>query len=209
MAVNIKSQYILVAGKQIHYLEAGQPANPSILFLHGASFSAQTWQEIGSLELLAIQGYRAVAVDLPGYGKSEQFSPSPPEFMLELLESLNLKQPILVSPSMSGRYSLPLVVDYAEKLRGFVPVAPVAIPQYREQLEGIELPVLAIWGSNDRIVSPEQADLLLQLMPNAQKVILTNAGHACYMRETELFHKHLLEFCDRLLRSATKTQIDS
>ena len=209
MAPKINSQSILIRGTRIHYLEAGQAGDRSILFLHGASFSCQTWKQIGTLRLFAGQGYRAVAVDLPGYGNSENFSGSPQEFMLELLDLLNLSHPILVSPSMSGNYSLPLVVERAELLRGFVPVAPVGIPRYREQLKAIELPILAIWGSNDRIVPPEQADLLLQLMPNAQKVILENAGHACYMRETELFHRYLLEFSDRLLTLAQKSQSES
>lgn len=43
--------------------------------------------------------------------------------------------------------------------------------------------------------------LLVQLMPNADRVILKDAGHACYMRELTLFHKHVIAFCDRLFFS--------
>lgn len=197
MNADINSKFVKIQGANIHYLETGETTALVVLLLHGASFSAQTWQDIGTLKLLAEKGYRSVALDLPGYGSSERISSSPVEFLLELIEVLKLGKPILVSPSMSGGYSLPFVVKYSEKLRGFVPVAPVGILNFSEQLQGIKLPTLAIWGSNDRIVPVEQADELLKLMPNAQKVILTNAGHACYMRSTDEFHEHLIEFIDR------------
>ncbi len=193
---NIKSNYLEIQRAKIHYLEAGESATKSVLFLHGASFSAQTWQEIGSLKLLAEKGYRVVAIDLPGYGTSQNKFTSHPEFLRELIQELNLQKPIIVSPSMSGGYSLPFIVKYAEKLSGFVPIAPVGIPGFAQQLQGITLPTLAIWGSNDGIVPVAQADLLLEMMPNARKILLQNAGHACYMRATDEFHKQLLQFTE-------------
>lgn len=199
MKTNINSHNISVRGAKIHYFEAGtQTANP-ILFLHGASFSAQTWREIGTLQLLADRGYHVLAIDLPGYGNSQ--SPSVPRegFLLLLLEELNLQQLVVVSPSMSGGYSLPLMVSHPEKLSGFVAVAPVGIAKYREQLKGVQVPTLAIWGSNDRIVPISDADLLVQLIPNTQKVILKDAGHACYMRATDEFHQSLIQFLNNIL----------
>ncbi len=198
MDTNIKSDFVKIQGAKIHYLEAGESNNKSVLFLHGASFSCQTWQDIGTLKLLAEKGYRAVAIDLPGFGNSEMVTGSPAKVLLELIEQLNLNKPVLISPSMSGSYSLPFIVNYPEKLSGFVPVAPVAIMMFIEQLQGIELPTLAIWGSNDKIVPMEVADELLKAMPKAQKIILENAGHACYMRATDRFHEHLVNFIDRI-----------
>jgi pimeloyl-ACP methyl ester carboxylesterase len=199
MITKIDSQNFNFHGAKIHYLEAGEESAPIVLLLHGASFRAQTWQEIGSLNIIADSGYRAIAIDLPGYGTSEQVSIAPQLFLLELLKTLELTSPVIVSPSMSGKYSLPLVVNHSEQLKGFVAVAPVSIAEYASELEGIELPTLAIWGSNDRIVPVQQADLLVKIMPNASKVILPDAGHACYMRATEEFHQHLLDFLQRII----------
>ena len=112
MNAEIESTYTTIAGGRIHYLAAGPADAPAVLFLHGASFSAQTWLELGTLVLLAEQGYRAVAVDLPGYGQSAQVESQPVDFMLDLLGDLNLARPALVSPSMSGQYSLPLVANH-------------------------------------------------------------------------------------------------
>lgn len=197
MNTGIKSKFTKIQGVTIHYLESGETHEKSVLFLHGASFRAETWKEIGTLNLLAENRYRAVAVDLPGYGESERAFGYPVEFLLELIEELNLNKPILVSPSMSGGYSFPFIVNHSEKLSGFVAVAPVSIPTFVPQLQGIQLPTLAIWGSRDRIVPLTHADALLKAMPNAQKVILANAGHACYMNATDEFHKHLISFITR------------
>ncbi|SRR5258707_749058 len=194
MEITTESHFLTLRQAHIHYLETGAPDWPALLFLHGASFSAQTWHELGTLALLAQHGYRAVAVDLPGFGQSESGEFPPLDFLLEFLEQLSLDKPILVSPSLSGMYSLPLVAAYPDKLAGFVPVAPVSIPTYEHQLQGNPLPTLAIWGSNDSIVPVEQAELLCQLLPHAQKVLLKDAGHACYLRATKEFHTHLLRF---------------
>lgn len=194
MDIRIQSQALPIQGATIHYRDAGNPTAPSVLFLHGASFSSQTWQDIGSLKLLAKNGYRAVAIDLPGYGQSQEISGSPEAFLREFIEQLNLQKPILVSPSMSGNYSLPFLGKHPDMLKGFVAVAPVGISRLSSQLQRIELPILAIWGSNDNIVPVAKADKLLQAMPIGQKVILAEAGHACYMNKTDEFHQHLLEF---------------
>ncbi|MEM9539418.1 MAG: alpha/beta hydrolase [Cyanobacteria bacterium P01_E01_bin.42] len=192
----ISSRALTIRGASIHVLEAGEISAPAILFLHGASFTAQTWQEISTLIYLAERGLRAIAIDVPGYGQSQKINFSREEFLLKLLEALPCDRPILVSPSMSGGYSLPFIARYAEKLSGFVAVAPVGITHHQKAIAGISLPVLAIWGSNDRIVPPKYADLLVELFPQGKKVILPNAGHACYMNATADFHEHLFAFIE-------------
>ncbi len=194
----MNSKKILINGALIHYLEVGTAQAYGIILLHGASFQARTWQEIGVLDALLKEGYYAVAIDLPGYGQSQSLSGFESSFLSTLIETLNLNYPIVVSPSMSGRYSLPLVSQNPEKLGGFVAVAPVGIPKFLGQLTGIKLPTLAIWGSNDSIVPVSNALELVKRMPNAQKVILKKAGHACYLRATSEFLSHLIKFMETI-----------
>jgi pimeloyl-ACP methyl ester carboxylesterase len=190
----ISSNFISIRGAKIHYLATENLNENPVLFLHGASFQAQTWLEIGILPRMAGAGYSAIAVDLPGYGSSQSLSVARESFLLLLLEALKIDLPVIVSPSMSGAYSFPFLVNYPEKLRGFVAVAPIGIAKYRQQLEGSKVPTLAIWGSNDRIVPAAEAELLVKLMSNADKVLLENAGHACYMRDTDNFYQYLSQF---------------
>jgi len=58
----------------------------SVFFLHGASFSSNTWEDIKTLQLVAAMGYRAVAVDIPGT-------------FLQLVDTCFLKVSLLTSKS--------------------------------------------------------------------------------------------------------------
>lgn len=194
----IISKVIKIQTSNIHYLEGGDPQNPSVLLLHGSSFSSKTWKELGTIKRLTQKNFHVVAIDLPGYGKSESISDYHAEFLPKLVDKLELQGAVLVSPSMSGTYSLSFVVKHSEQLQGFVAIAPVGIVKMSQKLRGVVLPTLAIWGSDDRIVPVEQADLLVELMPNAEKVILSKAGHACYMKATNKFHEGLIQFVEKV-----------
>ncbi|MGB3536179.1 MAG: alpha/beta hydrolase [Microcoleaceae cyanobacterium] len=199
MESSILSNFIQVQTANLHYLEAGDSNHPPLLLLHGASFSAQTWKDLGTLKRFSNQGYRVIALDLPGYGKSDRISTYQAEVLPKVFEKLNLTGAILVSPSMSGTYSLPFLVEHTQQLQGFVAVAPVGIMKMSQKLKGILLPTLAIWGSEDQIIPLEHAELLVDLMPFAQKIILPKVGHACYMKATNKFHEALLKFTKKSL----------
>ena len=179
---------------RLHYLTAGQQGQPAVMLLHGASFSADTWSETGTLVTLAGEGFHVVAVDLPGYGKSPDAEVQEESWLAETIDRLNLDRPVVVSPSMSGRLTLPLLAIAPERLAAWVAIAPVSIPKYIGALGDCITPVLAVWGEHDDVVPPELADRLVERVPSARKVVIPGAGHAPYLDDTTAFHDALLAF---------------
>lgn len=65
-----QSRWMEFEGSQVHDLIEGHEGGQPVVLLHGSSFNAETWKEIGTMRELAEAGYRTYAVDLPGHGKS-------------------------------------------------------------------------------------------------------------------------------------------
>lgn len=197
-SVEIISAFIRVGNSDIHYLIAGPEKGRPVLLLHGGRFSAETWREIKTIHTLATAGHHVIAVDLPGFGKSPSSTVDRKLFLKQLMDKLSILKPVLVSPSMSGRFSMPLVTSLPETLSGYVAVAPVAIIVHQKKLSLITIPTLAIWGEKDTTIPPTQADILVQKIKNCQKVIIKNARHPCYLDDPDTFHRELLKFIDRI-----------
>jgi pimeloyl-ACP methyl ester carboxylesterase len=63
-----RSQVVDVAGTRLHYVEMGE--GPLVLLVHGFPESWYSWRH--QLPALAEAGYRAVAIDVRGYGRSSK-----------------------------------------------------------------------------------------------------------------------------------------
>ncbi|MEM7582149.1 MAG: alpha/beta fold hydrolase [Acidobacteriota bacterium] len=190
----IETLTLKISGSRLHMLASGDRGGRSVLLLHGARFSSQTWRELGTLDFLARQGFRVVALDLPGYGESEA-SDIPADRLLSTLIPLMFdRQVVVVSPSMSGQFSLPLAARGSAYLAGFVPVAPGGIEQHLDALEDSRVPTLIFWGSQDRVIPIKQGEQLNRVMPNSRLVVIDGAQHPCYLDQPFEFHRELLQF---------------
>lgn len=185
---------VAISGKKLHYLESGSGSSPTVLLLHGARYSSETWKTLGTIERVAGAGYHVLALDLPGYGQSETSPIAPEAFLSEAMAALGVDQAVIVSPSMSGQFSFPLLVSSPEKVTGFIPVAPAGSERYLGQLKKVKVPTLVIWGEKDQIIPVEKSDALAAAIEDAKRVILKGAGHPCYLDRPEEFHQALLEF---------------
>ncbi len=185
-------------GHQIHLLRAGPDQGRAVLLLHGGKFHAGTWKKLGTLDVLAGAGYRALAIDLPGSGKSPGWDVDPNTFLAELITLLDIGRPVVLSPSRSGNLSFPLILDHPEKVSGYVPIAPVGVKKYASKLKESPVPALVIWGERDRLFPPAMATTLAAGFKTAKVVILSGAQHAAYLDQPHIFHKALLKFLAEL-----------
>jgi pimeloyl-ACP methyl ester carboxylesterase len=205
--IECQSRWIVVEGIRTHYLIAGNEQGRPVVLLHGSSFDAETWRRIGTIDALAGAGYLAHAVDLPGFGESRVGWTSPINllrtlrtwafprtWLRSLLDRLELKRPVIVSPSLSGRLALPLVTGEPERVAAFVAIAPVGLKGYKDELGLITAPVLAVWGENDNLIPQDQADLLVGSVKRGRKVVIPGGSHAPYMSEPAAFNAEMLKF---------------
>eukprot|EP01104_Vermistella_antarctica_P009838 TRINITY_DN2579_c0_g1_i1.p1 TRINITY_DN2579_c0_g1~~TRINITY_DN2579_c0_g1_i1.p1 ORF type:complete len:206 (-),score=30.89 TRINITY_DN2579_c0_g1_i1:447-1064(-) len=174
-----------------------------VILLHGAAYSADTWRELGTLQLLAMNGYIAVAVDLPGKGGSKNNHLGGAELLTFLQEEHRMRPAVIISPSMSGGFSLPyLTMEPTEPSHvvGFVPVAPVGVARFRSGLRNINCPSLLVYGENDHMKRQDLAILQGSISGPTTPLVIPNAGHACYTPsgpgDTQAFHDGLLDFLE-------------
>ncbi|XP_041369025.1 protein ABHD14B-like [Gigantopelta aegis] len=187
------------------YTQSSKPAGVpkfDILFLHGSSFTSQNWVVINTLKLASDAGYNAVAVDLPGYGKSSKVKVDDKvKFMEALIAGLKLSKPVIVSPSMSGSFSLPFLFSDPEsattRAQGFVAVAPVQTTTYKDKYSKSQIPTLIVFGSRDTNLGAE-SKTNLQALPKKKILMIEGAGHACYLDNPAEFHKGLFDFLSTL-----------
>jgi abhydrolase domain-containing protein 14 len=182
---------LLIGGGHVNYLTTGPVTGTPVLLLHGASFSSETWRDLGTLGVLAGSGKRVVAVDLPGYGGSERTDISTGTFLEKLIPALGIERPVVLAASMSGGFAYPLVEAHPEMVRGLVAVAPAGTPEHAGVVGESGVPLLVVWGTEDTIFPVDQADLL-----PGKKLILEGARHPCYLDRPEEFHAALVEFIE-------------
>ncbi|HWK24928.1 MAG TPA: alpha/beta fold hydrolase [Solirubrobacter sp.] len=123
-----------VAGHATRALEV-EGAGPGIVLLHGWGDSADTWRPL--LSALGARGRRAIAVDLPGFGRATRLDdgavlPQLDAFAADLVQTWAGRDPVVVAgASLGGCLALRLAEHPGDlRLAGVVPVAP----------DGLELP---------------------------------------------------------------------
>ncbi|HMA50258.1 MAG TPA: alpha/beta hydrolase [Magnetospirillaceae bacterium] len=112
----------------------GKPNGRTALLFHGRNFPASYWKDV--IAGLAADGYRVVATDQIGFGKSSK--PDIPANLdqfarnnLALLDSLKLDKIDLVAHSMGGMVAVRFVRTYPERVRRLVLEAPIGLEDYR------------------------------------------------------------------------------
>jgi abhydrolase domain-containing protein 14 len=188
-----------IQGLSIHYLQKG--TGIPVVLLHGYSFNAETWVEVGLFDELA-GGYSVYSFDMP-YGvksRSDKFSAENrdeyADFLSNMLKTLNINKPILIGASISGEVTLRYLIR-GYSAQAAIVVGPVGIKNLGSQLSRVTIPLLGIWGEKDTISSPADSKILKAYVKNAEIRIIKGAGHPCYLDEPVKFTEIVKDFLQR------------
>lgn len=159
---NAGARYGLGAQNQVAYVELNPEGQKTILFLHGLGSYSKFWRE--QLNVFAAAGYRVLAMDQLGFGKSDkpaQFSylmESMAEVAAEFLEVVNAPRAIIVGHSMGGEVALAMAIRFPGQVEALVLTSPAGFekfsPKEKAWFEKVfsttfvkSAPEYAIWGS--------------------------------------------------------------
>jgi abhydrolase domain-containing protein 6 len=152
-----------IGGGRIVYNVAG--AGPNVLLLHGLFADKEQWDALACM--LVSNGYRTIAVDLPGYGKSDGYPLA--DYRLEnqvsmlhtLMERLHVQQFDLAGNSMGGAISSLYAGRYPEQVSSVAFIgSPLGITSWSQPIRD------AIYrGINPFIpINESQLDIELRLL---------------------------------------------
>ncbi len=117
--------YITVLGIKIFYedITGFTPQKPTALLIHGACQSSSNW-EFQHNFFQAYNKFNALAIDLPGHGKSQGKGFTSirhyANFVFAFTEAMKIKDTVLIGHSMGGRICQILLADHKDKVLGAV-----------------------------------------------------------------------------------------
>jgi pimeloyl-ACP methyl ester carboxylesterase len=123
--------FITAGGVRARVVQEGE--GEPVLLVHGVAAWAENWSL--TMPAAAAAGYRAVAVDLPGFGQSERapkpkyFDPPEPyyvRFVRDVMDVLELERPHVVGHSMGGAVATAAASTMPERFASLTLVAPGA-----------------------------------------------------------------------------------
>lgn len=116
--VSIQYGYATVALGQIHYAQAGAPDAPPLILMHAAGRSSSCYRHM--LPLLA-KDFRAIAIDLPGFGYSARMAANPTidslaQTLAELIDALALRRPHIFGLHTGNKIAAALAANWPEQV---------------------------------------------------------------------------------------------
>lgn len=138
------SKYVQTAQWKIHINEAG--SGPALFFLHGGGPGATGWANFApNLQYLSAK-FRCIAVDMPGFGRSDPVAPYEDNWPLALkllMDAMGIEKAAVCGNSRGGAATLAFAVEYNDRIthiitQGAAPVGGVHFTQPGPTTEGIK-----------------------------------------------------------------------
>lgn len=139
----IREKRVEAGGIDTHFWEAGM-GEPLVL-IHGGGPGIDAWGNWQyMIHALAMEGFRVLAPDIVGFGRTEP--PSPDSFaytrerlvqhVVDFVETMELDEPSVVGQSFGGSLSFGLAIDHPELIDRLVVLGPSGRHVYESTPEG-------------------------------------------------------------------------
>jgi pimeloyl-ACP methyl ester carboxylesterase len=125
---------------RVSYIELNPGGKRTVVFIHGLGSYLKFWRY--QVDHFAAQGFRVVALDMVGFGKSDKPASFPytmeamADVVRELCQKLKVERPVLVGHSMGGHTALSFAIRYPDELSALVLTSPAGFERFskKEQL---------------------------------------------------------------------------
>ncbi len=116
---------------KLHYHEAGVGNGPTIVLLHGGGPGASSWSNFAKNIPVLAQQFHVIAVDQPGYGRSDKPTEHPQYFrhsasaLKDLLDTIGITERVhLLGNSLGGGAAVRFALDYPDRAGRLVLMGP-------------------------------------------------------------------------------------
>lgn len=151
--MTITEHYVQLAGMGLGYLQSGPDDGPAIIFVHGWPELSQSWRKV--LPCFGALGFRAIAPDLRGYGRSTVFDRTEDYAqelivgdLIGLIDKLGIAGAVFVGHDWGSGVVWNIASHHPDRCHG---VASLAIP-YRTIERGLDNIVALV----NRDIYPEE-----------------------------------------------------
>lgn len=157
---NFQPNYVDIKGFRIHYVDEGPKEAPPILLLHGEPSWSYLYRKM--IPPLVEAGYRTIAPDLLGFGKSDKLSKTKDysyqghvDIMAEFVKQLNPQNITLFCQDWGGLIGLRVVGEYPERFARIV-AANTGLPSAKGIKAKIGYPLFKLQIRRLGTVTPKQ-----------------------------------------------------
>lgn len=202
-AETFTDKFVTVEGRKIRYIESGSGV-PALL-LHGASLGSSADVFRRNLAALGANGVRAIAFDLPGYGKSDraeqQTAGYRKKFILGVMDALKLDKAALIAHSASGNMAMSVALAHPDRISHFVVLGTGSLLPPLESADGGKV------GGREGAAQARLEDRMVRKEPtlaDTRALLEANLYHHDLITDEELQLRHansvgvaFEEFCAR------------
>ncbi|MEU0794423.1 4,5:9,10-diseco-3-hydroxy-5,9,17-trioxoandrosta-1(10),2-diene-4-oate hydrolase [Amycolatopsis sp. NPDC005961] len=125
-----EGKYVEAGSLKLHYHEAGAEHPETVILLHGGGPGASAWSNFGRNLPEFAKHYRTIAVDQPGFGRSDKPTEHPQYFrhsadaVVGLMDVLGIERAHFVGNSLGGGAAVRLALNHGKRAGRLVLMGP-------------------------------------------------------------------------------------